>query len=137
MCPTQCPWLAVQQAGWNVAEIAWGGVPRCPGTPPPQLTHSRHHAPSVQGVPQDWVRAAAIYYEAYQERNAEAMFNLGFMHEFGAGVPKDLQLARKFYLMTSHTMPDARYAVQVSAPLCIACPACAGMWVHGCAALAA
>jgi hypothetical protein len=67
----------------------------------------------LQGVPQDWVRAAAIYYEAYQERNAEAMFNLGFMHEFGAGVPKDLPLARKFYLMTSHTMPDARYAVQV------------------------
>lgn len=78
----------------------------------------------MQGVPQDWVRAAAIYYEAYQERNAEAMFNLGFMHEFGAGVPKDLQLARKFYMMTSHTMPDARYAVQVSDPLCTACPAC-------------
>jgi hypothetical protein len=64
-------------------------------------------------VPQDWARAAAIYYEAYQERSAEAMFNLGFMHEFGAGVPQDLPLARKFYLMTSHTMPDARYAVQV------------------------
>ncbi len=59
------------------------------------------------------MRAAAIYYEAYQERSAEAMFNLGFMHEFGAGVPQDLALARKFYLMTSHTMPDARYAVKV------------------------
>lgn len=40
------------------------------------------------GVEQDWVRASAIYYEAYKERSAEAMFNLGFMHEFGAGVPQ-------------------------------------------------
>jgi TPR repeat protein len=42
----------------------------------------------VAGVEQDWVRASAIYYEAYKERSAEAMFNLGFMHEFGAGVPQ-------------------------------------------------
>ena len=25
------------------------------------------------------------------------MFNLGFVHEFGVGVQKDLQLARRFY----------------------------------------
>lgn len=42
----------------------------------------------IAGVEQDWVRASAIYYEAYKERSAEAMFNLGFMHEFGAGVPQ-------------------------------------------------
>jgi SEL1 protein len=49
----------------------------------------------AQGVGQDWVRSAAIYYEAYQERSPEAMFHLGFMHEFGAGVEKDLKLARR------------------------------------------
>jgi len=38
-----------------------------------------------------------------QERNAQAMFNLGFMHEFGVGVQKDLKLARKFYDMAKHT----------------------------------
>jgi hypothetical protein len=31
------------------------------------------------------------------------MFNLGFMHEFGAGVPQDLQLAKRFYDMARHT----------------------------------
>ncbi len=34
------------------------------------------------------------------------MFNLGFMHEFGVGVPKDLHLARKFYSMAQHTQVD-------------------------------
>ena len=37
-----------------------------------------------------------------QERSAEAMFNLGFMHEFGAGLPKDLHLALRFYNMAMH-----------------------------------
>lgn len=31
------------------------------------------------------------------------MFNLGFMHEFGVGVPQDLQLAKRFYNMAKHT----------------------------------
>lgn len=31
------------------------------------------------------------------------MFNLGFMHEFGVGVYKDLRLAGKFYNMAGHT----------------------------------
>ncbi|PNW85669.1 hypothetical protein CHLRE_03g197400v5 [Chlamydomonas reinhardtii] len=60
-----------------------------------------------RGVEQDWVRSAALYYEAYQERSAEAMFNLGFMHEFGVGVPQDLQLAKRFYNMAKHTQADA------------------------------
>lgn len=38
-----------------------------------------------RGVAADWRRAAAIYYEAYQERSGEAMFNLGWLHEHGAG----------------------------------------------------
>ncbi|KAG2433559.1 hypothetical protein HYH02_012676 [Chlamydomonas schloesseri] len=60
-----------------------------------------------RGVGQDWVRSAALYYEAYQDRSAEAMFNLGFMHEFGVGVPQDLQLAKRFYNMAKHTQADA------------------------------
>lgn len=43
-----------------------------------------------------------------QERSAEAMFNLGFMHEFGVGVPKDLQLALRFYNMAKHTQVRER-----------------------------
>ncbi|KAL6764024.1 hypothetical protein V8C86DRAFT_2480771 [Haematococcus lacustris] len=63
------------------------------------------------GVNQDWARSSAIYYEAYQERSPEAMFNLGFMHEFGAGVPQDLTLAGRFYDMALHTSQDAALAV--------------------------
>ncbi|GFR40754.1 hypothetical protein Agub_g1365, partial [Astrephomene gubernaculifera] len=72
-----------------------------------------------RGVGQDWVRAAALYYEAYQERSPEAMFNLGFMHEFGAGVPRDLQLAARFYSMAKHTQADAALPV-----------ALASAWLH-------
>lgn len=67
-----------------------------------------------RGVEQDWVRSAAVYYEAYQERSAEAMFNLGFMHEFGVGVPKDLQLALRFYNMAKHTQADAAVPVALA-----------------------
>ncbi len=49
--------------------------------------------------------------QAYQERSPEAMFNLGFVLEFGAGVPKDLRLARRFYDMALHTSADAALAV--------------------------
>lgn len=35
------------------------------------------------------------------------MFNLGFMHEFGAGVAKDLKLASRFYKMALLPQPDA------------------------------
>ncbi len=49
--------------------------------------------------------------QAYQERSPEAMFNLGFMHEFGAGVPKDLLLAARFYDMAVHTSSEAALAV--------------------------
>mmetsp|Transcript_12326 Transcript_12326/g.26616 ORF Transcript_12326/g.26616 Transcript_12326/m.26616 type:complete len:777 (-) Transcript_12326:145-2475(-) len=67
-----------------------------------------------EGVEQDWIRSAAVYYEAYQERSAEAMFNLGYMHEFGIGVPKDLKLARRFYNMAKHTQSDASIAVYIA-----------------------
>jgi SEL1 protein len=66
------------------------------------------------GVDQDWVRAAAIYYEAYQERSPEAMFDLGFMHQFGAGVPQDLALAVRFYDMCKHTLADAALPVYLA-----------------------
>eukprot|EP00798_Chlamydomonas_sp_ICE-L_P007836 gene7836-1036_t len=65
-------------------------------------------------VPQDWVRSSAIYYEAYQERSAEAMFNLGYAHEFGVGVQMDLKLARRFYDMAMHSQSNAAAAVYIA-----------------------
>ncbi len=57
-----------------------------------------------------------------QERSAEAMFNLGFMHEFGVGVPKDLQLALRFYNMAKHTQ------VGEGKVHCISCIPCTEAW---------
>ncbi|GAX75411.1 hypothetical protein CEUSTIGMA_g2855.t1 [Chlamydomonas eustigma] len=67
-----------------------------------------------EGVDQDWTRSAAVYYDAFQERSAQAMFNLGFMHEFGVGVVKDFKLAKRFYLMAKHAQPEAFLPVQIA-----------------------
>ena len=42
------------------------------------------------------------------------MFNLGYAHEFGMGVQKDLNLARRFYNMAKHTQKDATVAVYIA-----------------------
>lgn len=41
-----------------------------------------------RGAERDWARAAQLYQTASKYRNAQALFNLGFMHEFGAGLPQ-------------------------------------------------
>lgn len=38
-----------------------------------------------------------MYNEAGKYKSAQALFNLGFMHQFGAGLPKDHHLAKRFY----------------------------------------
>lgn len=69
-----------------------------------------------RGVPRgrDVVRAAAIYYDAFTERSAEAMFNLGLCHQLGCGVPQDLDLARRYYLMAAGAQRDASLAVTLA-----------------------
>ena len=34
---------------------------------------------------------------AKSQSNAQAMFNLGYMHEHGQGLPLDLHLAKRYY----------------------------------------
>lgn len=41
-----------------------------------------------RGVARDWARAGQLYAAAAKFRNAQALFNLGVMHEFGAGLPR-------------------------------------------------
>uniref|UniRef100_A0A5K3F4I8 Ovule protein n=2 Tax=Mesocestoides corti TaxID=53468 RepID=A0A5K3F4I8_MESCO len=41
-------------------------------------------------------------------RNAQAMFNLGYMHEQGLGFKRDLYLAKRFYDMAAETSSDAQ-----------------------------
>ena len=58
--------------------------------------------------------SAAVYLRATQRRSAQAMFNLGFMHEHGIGLPKDLHLAKRYYDMALSTDPKAFVPVKLA-----------------------
>lgn len=51
----------------------------------------------LQGVARDYERAAEAYMHARSQSNAQAIFNLGYMHEHGHGLPLDLHLAKRYY----------------------------------------
>ena len=42
------------------------------------------------------------------------MFNLGYMHELGHGMPKDIHLAKRFYDMAAETSTDAKVPVALA-----------------------
>ncbi|KAJ0105711.1 hypothetical protein Patl1_19607 [Pistacia atlantica] len=50
-----------------------------------------------RGTERDYERAAEAYKHANSQANAQAMFNLGYMHEHGLGLPLDLHLAKRYY----------------------------------------
>lgn len=54
----------------------------------------------VSGTP-NFVKAAKFYRQAADARNAQAAFNLGYMHEHGIGLPKDEHIAKRMYDLVS------------------------------------
>uniref|UniRef100_A0A673KC73 SEL1L adaptor subunit of ERAD E3 ubiquitin ligase n=1 Tax=Sinocyclocheilus rhinocerous TaxID=307959 RepID=A0A673KC73_9TELE len=46
-----------------------------------------------------------------QQHSAQAMFNLGYMHEKGLGIKQDIHLAKRFYDMAAEASPDAQVPV--------------------------
>ena len=50
-----------------------------------------------RGMDVDLRKAADMYKSASQLNIPRASFNLGYMHEHGLGLPKDLQLAKRYY----------------------------------------
>ena len=67
------------------------------------------------GTPVDYSSAAAHYRLASeQQRNAQAMFNLAYMHEQGLGLKQDLHLAKRFYDMAAETSADAKVPVALA-----------------------
>jgi len=60
--------------------------------------------------------AAAFHYRiaSEQQNNAQAMFNLGYMHELGHGMPQDIHLAKRFYDMAADTSADANVPVALA-----------------------
>uniref|UniRef100_A0A7I4C8R2 ERAD-associated E3 ubiquitin-protein ligase component HRD3A n=2 Tax=Physcomitrium patens TaxID=3218 RepID=A0A7I4C8R2_PHYPA len=50
-----------------------------------------------RGAAKDLERAGEAYIRAKEKHSSQAMFNLGYMHERGLGLPLDLHLAKRYY----------------------------------------
>ncbi|KAF7634675.1 hypothetical protein Mgra_00005923 [Meloidogyne graminicola] len=62
------------------------------------------------------LQEAAEHYKiaAQTHQNAQAMFNLGYMHENGLGVTKDLFLAKRYYDLAAETSTEAVWPVTLA-----------------------
>lgn len=69
---------------------------------------------SLQGTVRDYERAAEAYMHAKTQANAQAMFNLGYMHEHGQGLPLDLHLAKRYYDEALETDAAAKLPVTLA-----------------------
>ncbi|XP_014221222.1 protein sel-1 homolog 1 [Trichogramma pretiosum] len=68
-----------------------------------------------RGTKVDYEAAASHYRSASeQQHNAQAMFNLGYMHERGLGLTKDRHLAKRCYDLAAEASPDARIPVALA-----------------------
>lgn len=67
-----------------------------------------------QGTERDYIRAAEAYMHAKSQSNAQAMFNLGYMHEHGHGLPFDLHLAKRYYDQALENDPAAKLPVALA-----------------------
>ncbi|XP_042906685.1 protein sel-1 homolog 1 [Parasteatoda tepidariorum] len=67
------------------------------------------------GTEVDYEFAANQYRMASeQQHNAQAMFNLGYMHEQGLGMKKDIHLAKRYYDQAAETSTDAQVPVALA-----------------------
>ena len=69
----------------------------------------------------DYQQAAHHYRVASESHNTQAMFNLGYMHEYGIGLPRDFHLAKRFYDRADDTSSEAHIPVNL---------ALAQLWLH-------
>ncbi|KAG7202762.1 hypothetical protein KM043_009931 [Ampulex compressa] len=68
-----------------------------------------------RGTKVDYDVAAGHYRSASdQQQNAQAMFNLGYMHERGLGLAKDRHLAKRCYDLAAEASADARIPVALA-----------------------
>ncbi|XP_066245072.1 protein sel-1 homolog 1 isoform X1 [Euwallacea similis] len=67
------------------------------------------------GTTVDYETAATQYrVAAEQQHNAQALFNLGYMHEQGLGMSKDIHLAKRCYDLAAETSVDAKVPVTLA-----------------------
>lgn len=75
----------------------------------------------LQVTERDYECAAEAYIHAQSQANAQAMFNLGYMHEHGQGLPLDLHLAKRYYDQALEIDPAAKLPVTL---------ALTGLWIR-------
>ncbi len=67
------------------------------------------------GTDIDYQQAASHYKYAYDvNRNAQAVFNLAYMHEKGLGLRRDIHLAKRFYDLAAEASTDAYIPVSLA-----------------------
>ncbi|KFK41793.1 hypothetical protein AALP_AA2G172800 [Arabis alpina] len=66
-----------------------------------------------RGEERDFVRAAEAYMYAKCQLNAQAMFNLAYMHEYGQGLPFDLNLAKSYYDQALENEPASKLPIML------------------------
>ncbi|GBP96281.1 Protein sel-1 homolog 1 [Eumeta japonica] len=67
------------------------------------------------GTDIDFEMAASLYRKAAEQQyNAQAMFNLGYMHEKGLGMKQDWHLAKRQYDLAAVTNADAKVPVAIA-----------------------
>ena len=62
-------------------------------------------------------RAGNYRIASEQQNNAQAMFNLGLMHELGLGIRRDIHMAKRFNDMVAQTSVDAKVPVALALAL--------------------
>lgn len=62
---------------------------------------------SAENLEQSYEKSLYFYRRAKDLNNAQAMFNLGYMHEHGKGLPQDFHLAKRHYDMAAEADPVA------------------------------
>lgn len=68
-----------------------------------------------RGTKVDYEAAASHYRSASeQQHNAQAIFNLGYMHERGLGLARDRHLAKRYYDLAAEASSDARIPVALA-----------------------
>lgn len=68
-----------------------------------------------RGTKVDYEAAASHYRLASEpDPNAQAMFNLGYMHERGLGLARDRHLAKRCYDLAAEASPDAKIPVALA-----------------------
>jgi len=65
-----------------------------------------------QVIPQDKLKALALFLEAAQKGHPRAMFNAANMLEYGDGVPQDVKSAFRWYQEICRREPTNKEALQ-------------------------